>query len=240
VGTELVTEVNQTYICLGSQQLVIDFCLTHFIDEAGKAIRERGRFAVALSGGSTPKKFYQALVQDSKSHLLDWSKIGLFWSDERAVAPDHPDSNYAMAMHFFSKPPFNQAKIFRMQAERPDRDAAAKEYEEAILNFCSDGRLDLVYLGLGEDGHIASLFPETKALQVEDKLVVANYVEKLNTWRMTMTYPAINGARNIVVLVVGENKAKILHEVLDSKTPALYPAQRIRGQEVPAFFVSDV
>ena len=235
-----MTEVQRTYINLGKEEKVLDFCVVHFLDEAVMALNERGRFAVALSGGSTPKMFYEALTEEESASKLDWTKIGLFWSDERAVAPDHPDSNYAMAMHYFSKPPFNQAKVFRMQAEREDRDQAAIEYEEEIRHFCPDARLDLVYLGLGEDGHIASLFPETDALLVKDKLVVANFVPKLNSWRMTLTYEAINSARNIVVLVVGKKKAKILHEVIDGEDQTRYPAQKVSGQEIPAFFVSDV
>lgn len=235
-----MTESMRTYIRLGNEREVIEFCVVHFVDEAVAAIDERGRFAVALSGGSTPKKFYQALTEDEASQKLDWSKIALFWSDERAVAPDHADSNYAMAMHYFSKAPFNQAKVVRMQAEREDRDAAAQEYEEAIATYCPDGRFDIVYLGMGEDGHVASLFPETEALCEEKRHVVANFVPKLNSWRMTLTYPAINAARNIVVIVVGEKKAKILHEVLDGKNQSLYPAQKVSGLDTPAFFISDV
>lgn len=230
---------NRTLICLGSEEQVIGFCLVHFVDEANFAIDQHGNFAIALSGGSTPKKFYEALAQSEEAKELDWKKIGLFWSDERAVPPTNPESNYHMAMQYFGKPPFNQAKIFRMQAEREDREQAAAEYEAEIKQFCHEGRFDLVYLGIGEDGHVASLFPGTQALQVKDKLVVANYVPALKTWRMTLTFTCINQARNIVVIATGAKKTKILHDVLDSKDQTLYPAQAISGKEIPAFFVTD-
>ncbi len=230
---------NRSLINLATEEQVIDFCLVHFIDEANFAIDSHGGFSVALSGGSTPKKFYDALTQSDEAKALDWSKIALFWSDERAVAPDHADSNYHMAMQFFSKAPFNQAKVFRMEAERADKNEAAAEYAKKILENCHNGRFDLVYLGLGEDGHVASLFPETEALKVQDKLVVANYVPKLNTWRMTLTFHCINNAKNIVLIATGSKKTKILHEVLDSKDQKLFPAQAISGREVPAFFVTD-
>ena len=112
---------NRSLINLSSEDQVIDFCLVHFVDEANFAIDSHGSFTVALSGGSTPKKFYDALTHTEEAKALDWSKICLFWSDERAVPPDHADSNYHMAMQFFSKAPFNQAKIFRKEAERQDR-----------------------------------------------------------------------------------------------------------------------
>jgi len=230
---------NRSLINLGSEEQVIDFCLVHFVDEANFAIDSHDNFTVALSGGSTPKKFYDALTQSDEAKALDWSKIALFWSDERSVAPTHADSNYHMAMQFFSKAPFNKAKVFRMEAERPDHDKAASDYSQKILENCHGGRFDLVYLGLGEDGHTASLFPETEALKVKDKLVVSNYVPTLKTWRMTLTFHCINNARNIVLIATGNKKTAILHEVLDSKDQKRYPAQAISGREVPAFFVTD-
>lgn len=231
--------MNRSLIALDSEEKVIDFCIMHFVDEATFAIDTQGTFSVALSGGSTPKKFYEALTQSDEAKALDWSKICLFWSDERSCAPTESDSNYKMAMQFFSKAPFLKAKVFRMEAERPDRDAAAADYANHILKECHNARFDIVYLGLGEDGHTASLFPGTKALKVLDKLVVANYVPSLDTWRMTLTIPCINSARNIVLIATGPKKTKILHEVLDSKDQTLYPAQAISGKEIPAFIVTD-
>lgn len=230
---------NRSLINLDSEEKVIDFCLLHFVDEATFAIDSHDSFCVALSGGSTPKKFYDALTQSEDAKALDWSKIRLFWSDERSVPPTHADSNYHMAMEFFSKAPFNKAQVFRMQAERADHEAAAQEYAELILKHCAECRFDVVYLGLGEDGHTASLFPGTEALQIKNKLVVANYVPQLKTWRMTLTFHCINESRNIVLIATGPKKTKILHEVLDSKDQTLYPAQAISGKEIPAFIVTD-
>ncbi len=232
-------KINRTLISLDSEEKVIDFCIIHFVDEANFAIDTHDSFCVALSGGSTPKKFYDALTQSEEAKALDWSKIYLFWSDERSVAPTDPNSNYHMAMEFFSKAPFNSAKAFRMQAERPDREKSAAEYAELILKHCHHARLDLVYLGLGEDGHIASLFPGTEALKVTNKLVCANFVPTLNTWRMTLTLTCINSACNILLIATGSKKTAILHEVLDDKDQTKYPAQAISGKETPAFFVTD-
>jgi 6-phosphogluconolactonase len=234
-----MTKANRSLIHLDSEEKVIDFCLIHFIDEANFAIDSHDTFCVALSGGSTPKKFYDALTQSEEAKALDWSKICLFWSDERSVPATHAESNYNMAMQFFSKAPFNQAKVFRMEADREDRVQAAADYAESILKHCAGGRFDLVYLGLGEDGHIASLFPGTEALSVKNKLVVANYVPNLKTWRMTLTFHCINEARNIVLIATGPKKTKILHEVLDSKDQTLFPAQMISGRDIPAFIVTD-
>ncbi|MBS0635357.1 MAG: 6-phosphogluconolactonase [Verrucomicrobia bacterium] len=229
----------RSLISLDSEEKVIDFCIVHFVDEANFAIDTHGNFTVALSGGSTPKKFYEALTQSEEAKALDWSKICLFWSDERACKPTDADSNYGMAMKYFSKAPFNKAKAFRMEAEREDRDEAAREYANLIQEHAAEGKLDLCYLGLGEDGHTASLFPGTEALKIKDRLVVANYVPSLKTWRMTMTFPCINSSRNIVLIATGAKKQKILHEVLESKDQTLYPAQAIQGKETPAFIVTD-
>ena len=215
---------NRSLINLDSEEKVIDFCIVHFVDEANYAIDTHNSFSVALSGGSTPKKFYEALTQSDEAKALDWSKICLFFSDERAVAPTDKDSNHKMAMQYFSKAPFNKAQVFRMEAEREDREKAAEDYAYLIHQHTQDSRFDLVYLGIGEDGHTASLFPKTDALKVKDKLVVANFVPNLKTWRMTLTYPCINEARNIVVIATGAKKTAILHEILEGKDQSKYPA----------------
>ncbi|MBS0654524.1 MAG: 6-phosphogluconolactonase [Verrucomicrobia bacterium] len=229
--------MNRKLCLFETEQEAIAFCTSHFLQEAKKALLERGTFAVALSGGSTPKKFFQAL-SDAKE-TLDWSNIVLFWSDERAVAPDHPDSNFGMAMHYLGKKPFNEAKMFRMEAERTDADAAAREYERLIHERCPEGRFDIVYLGVGEDGHTASLFPHTSALTVRDRKVVANYVEAKKSWRMTLTFPCINEARNIVVLALGPSKAPIIKEIFNPVGKELLPAALVGTQETPALFICD-
>lgn len=189
---------------------IIASAVQQFIDLAHQAIKERGQFTVALSGGSTPKAIYQTLSQKPKA--LDWGRVFLFWSDERSVPPDHPDSNYRMAMEHLGKLPILEEHIFRMHAEN-DIEVNAAAYEH-VIKAKTDGIFDLVMLGMGEDGHTASLFPGTEALKITDRLVVPNYIPHLDSWRMTLTFPCINAARTICVYVLGEKKRARLKEVL--------------------------
>src|SRR5207253_1775325 len=131
---------------------------------------------------------YEKLATLELAYQLDWSRVNIFWSDERAVPPDHPDSNYAMAMHYFGKEPLDLSKKFRMPADEADLQKAAADYERQIKKQCFGECLDLVLLGIGDDGHTASLFPKTEALHVEDKLVTANFVPAKNSHRMTLTF----------------------------------------------------
>src|SRR5205807_5236969 len=118
---------------------------------------------------STPKKLYERILQSELAFQVDWAHVNVFWSDERAVPPDSPESNYGMAMHYFCKEPLDTSKKFRMPADERDLNKAAASYEAQIKKYCVQGRFDLVLLGVGEDGHTASLFPNTEALKVEDK-----------------------------------------------------------------------
>jgi len=218
---------------------LVEYAVLEFVHQAEESIGSQGSFCVALSGGSTPKAFLQALTTSERAKMLEWNKIHLFWSDERAVAPDHADSNYGMAMHYFTSAPFSNAHFYRMQAERSDRDAAAAEYEEQIRKIRPHGNFDIIYLGLGEDGHTASLFAGSSAVYVQDQLVVATYVEAKSSWRMTFTIPLINRARKIVVFVVSESKASILQQVLTPRKQPLFPAEYIGTKETCALFFSD-
>ena len=163
-----------------------------FAAQASQAVRASGRFTVALSGGSTPKALYSLLATKSN---IPWDKIYFFWGDERHVPPDHPESNYRMANEaLLSKVPVRPENIFRIHAEEKDAAAAALQYEQALKDFfhLSPGqfpRFDLVLLGTGPDGHTASLFPGTAALNETQRLVVANWVPKFNTHRITFTFP---------------------------------------------------
>jgi len=215
----------------------IDFCVKDFYALARQAIVERGIFTVALSGGSTPKNLYKALASSPLATSIDWNRVCLFWSDERAVPPDDPESNWGMAMQFFSKPPLALAQKFRMEADADSLDAAAVRYEKQIMSSCPEQRLDLIYLGMGDDGHTASLFPNTAALQEKKRLVVANFIPEKGVWRMTLTFPCINNARHIVILVFGEKKAAVLQEVFNK--PGVYPISEVGTNEVPALFVCD-
>jgi 6-phosphogluconolactonase len=205
-----------------------------FIRAASEAVAQRKRLTVALSGGSTPKSLYTLLAANASSSL-PWDRMFFFFGDERHVPPDHPESNYRMANEtLFSKAPIPAANIFRVSTENPDASAAAEAYENTLRDFFSSKpgefpRFDLILLGLGPDGHTASLFPETQALQEKSRLVIANWVEKLKTSRITFTLPLLNAARCTAFLVSGTEKAPALHEVLEGKASGeKYPAKLVQ------------
>ena len=204
-----------------------------------------GRFTVALSGGSSPKTMFQHLAAEPLRDTVPWSSILFFWGDERSVGPDHPDSNYRMASTtLLSQVPVPAENIFRMRGEAQDLDAAAREYEETLLRVVPTKqglpRLDLILLGMGADGHTASLFPGTTALDVRDRVVVSNYVEKLSSSRLTLTVPAINAARNVRFLVSGLDKSPALKAVLEGPNdPRTYPSQLIQPTDGSLLWMTD-
>jgi 6-phosphogluconolactonase len=207
------------------------------IRAATEAVAQRGRFTIALSGGSTPKNLY-ILIAANASAALPWDQMFFFWGDERHVPPDDPDSNYGMAKDaLLSKIPIPPANIFPIPAENPDANAAADAYEQTLRKFFALApgefpRFDLILLGIGPDGHTASLFPETAALQEKSRLVVANWVEKLKTSRITVTLPVLNAARCVAFLVSGTDKAAVLREVLEGNAPVeKYPSRLVRPSE---------
>jgi 6-phosphogluconolactonase len=220
-------------------ETAIQFCIDQFVELAQKSISNHNRFAVALSGGTTPKPIYEALSQKPYASKIDWAKVWLFWSDERAVLPNHPDSNYRMTMEAgFKALPIPTDQIFRMQAENHIRKNALA-YEKLIQNQL-DGIFDLVILGIGEDGHTASLFPKTHGLHAGQRLVVANFIPEMRTWRMTLTYGCINKARCISIYAFGKKKAHILKKVLsEPDTPDLLPIQAIGTPIHKALYIVD-
>jgi len=204
---------------------------------ATDAIAQRGRFTIALSGGSTPKNLY-TLIAANASTSLPWDRMFFFWGDERHVPADDPDSNYRMAKEaLLSKVAIPPANVFPVPAGMQDAAAAAEAYEQTVRKFfaLSTGelpRFDLILLGMGPDGHTASLFPETAALQEKSRLVVANWVDKLKTSRITFTLPVLNSARCVAFLVSGIDKAAVLHEVLEGDAPAeKYPAKLVQPSD---------
>jgi 6-phosphogluconolactonase len=201
---------------------------------ATEAVAERGRFTIALSGGSTPRNLYALLATNARASL-PWEQTFFFWSDERHVPADDPNSNFKMADDaMLSKVPVATGNVFRIPGESQDAASAAEAYEETLRKFFSveAGRFpsfDLILLGLGPDGHTASLFPETAALRERSHLVVANWVEKLKTSRITFTLPLLNAARRVAFLVSGMDKAPALQEVLEgSAPPEQYPSKLVR------------
>lgn len=204
------------------------------IRAATEAIGQRGRFTIALSGGSTPKSLYN-LIAANASASLPWEKIFFFWSDERHVPPTDADSNYHMAQEtILSKIEVPAGNIFRVPTENRDASAVAAAYEQTLQEFFAAQpgdvpRFDLILLGMGPDGHCASLFPETAALQEKSRLVVANWVEKFKTYRITFTLPLLNAAREAMFLVSGTDKAPALREVLEGKASGeKFPSKLIK------------
>ncbi len=202
-----------------------------------EAIEENGIFTVALSGGSTPRPLYALLATGKFARSIDWSRLHLFWGDERCVPPDDPRSNYRMVRESLldgvSIPPVN---VHRIHGDE-DPDAAAAGYEQELRTFFgsagADGPprvgFDLVLLGMGEDGHTASLFPGLPAVSEQMRWVLAQFVEVVSMWRITLTPVVINAAKHLIFLVSGTEKANRLCDVLEGPfQPERMPAQRIK------------
>ncbi len=204
-----------------------------FVTLAQKAADVEGaRFTVALSGGSTPKRLYSALAAAPYVDEVPWARVHLFWGDERHVGPDDAESNYRMVREsLIEKAPIPAENVHRIRAETPDAAEAARAYALDIQGFFGLQpdewpRFDLVLLGLGPDGHTASLFPGVDALHDTTHIVVAPFVPKFNTDRISLTAPAINAAATVAFLVAGEEKSGVLRDVLEGpRQPDLFPAQ---------------
>lgn len=196
---------------------------------SSQSSRARGRFTIALAGGSTPKPLYQLLATPPFASSIDWKLCHIFWGDERCVPPDHPDSNYRMAMEaLMSHVPIPTSQIHRIHGE-DDPEEAAASYEQVLRDTFapSEPQLDLVLLGMGDDGHTASLFAGTEALKEQERLIVANWVPHLAAHRITATFPLINAARNVLILATDAGKSSAIKCVFhpDRETE--------RGDEAP-------
>jgi len=207
-----------------------------FLQSATQTVSEKGSFTVALSGGSTPKALYSLLATDAALRSqLPWDKMYMYFGDERSVGPDHADSNFRMATEtMLSKVPIEPEQVFRIKGEYKDTEKAAQEYEQVLRTSfkIAEGqfpRFDLVFLGIGNEGHTASLFPGTKALHETKRLVVRNWVGKLYTNRITLTAPVINNAARVIFMVTGADKALALKGILEGPyEPDQLPAQLIQ------------
>lgn len=188
-----------------------------------EVLSKKAVFTVALSGGSTPQRFHSLLAQKKNQSRIEWNRIHIFFSDERCVPPDHKESNYRAAYeNLISKVPLPPMNVHRMPAEKKDLKTRAFEYESKMREvFCvpkgTIPSFDVIFLGLGEDGHTASLFPGTEALNEKERWVVENYVAQSGMWRMTFTLPLINQASCVIFLVSGTGKTKILNQIFDRK-----------------------
>jgi 6-phosphogluconolactonase len=199
---------------------------------ARENVSVKGEFSVALAGGSTPRGAYQILAKEGQK--LPWQKIQVFFGDERAVPPDHAESNYGMARDaLLSHVPIPAGNVHRMKGE-VEADAAADQYEGEVrrhfgLSNSEVPRFDLIMLGMGDDGHTASLFPGSDALSETTRLVAANWIEKFQQHRLTFTFPVLNNAAEVMFLIAGTAKAKVIGEIFRQPTPAdRYPVQKVK------------
>jgi 6-phosphogluconolactonase len=214
-----------------------------FVRVARAAIGAQGRFTVALSGGSTPKGLYSLLATNHAGFA--WNRVFLFFGDERHVPPTDAESNYRMVNEsLLSKITIPSENVFRVPAENPDAAAAAADYETQLRRFfeLKPGdfpRFDLILLGIGPEGHTASLFPDSAALEEKSHLVVANWVAKFNTNRITFTYPVLNRAAEVMFLASGSDKADILHQILEEKSTPPLPAQQVQPSDGKLLWMLD-
>lgn len=215
---------------LADASSLIDAAAEHFVAAARAAIAKRGVFFVALAGGTTPKGLYQKLAMSPFVEQVDWSRVHLFFGDERCVAPTHDDSNFKMArLAMIDHIPVPMENVHRVPTESGDAAVVAGHYAETLEQIMRGQPFDLVLLGLGPDGHIASLFPETAALEVTDKRVTSLFVEKFQSWRVTLTYPVINESRQVIVFIAGAAKAEIVRDITNEAVTGL-PVQRLAPQ----------
>ncbi|MFQ5469632.1 MAG: 6-phosphogluconolactonase [Gammaproteobacteria bacterium] len=210
---------------------------------ATQAIHHNGSFHIALSGGSTPRLLFEELTSNPEKYPIDWQHVHIYFGDERSVHPSHQDSNYRMAHEtLISKIQLPNHHAHRIEAELPP-DQAAQKYQHVLEKQLPKSKegiplFDLVLLGLGPDGHIASLFPDTTIIQERAQIVSAVYVEKLQTWRISITYPTIDQARHIMILVSGSNKSQIIRELFtDNNNRPIYPVERLNPHGTLEWFL---
>jgi len=201
-----------------------------FLEAALRSIEDRGRFTVALSGGSSPLPLFRKIAEQATHWGIDWGAAHVFWADERCVPPDHPDSNFRMAQELLlSRLPAPGAVIHRIAGELPPKDSAIRYEEDLSLTFGGNELpvFDMIFLGVGRDGHTASLFPGMEDKGDQGRKAVAMYAENLDSHRVTLTLPVINNARRVVIMVTGAGKADIVAEILEGKNAWRYPAGRV-------------
>lgn len=240
-----MTDGARDVIVLPDLDAVSQQATQRFVDLANDAVRRTNRFTLALAGGSTPERLYRLLASDAYRDAVPWASLYLFFGDERCVPPDDAESNYRMARQsLLDHVPVLAEQVFRMEGER-DPQSAAVTYDAVLGDVfgLTPGRIprfDLILLGMGPDGHTASLFPHTEALQVAERLVTANFVPKFDTWRLTLTYPVLDAAARVLFLVGGAEKADAVQHVIEGPPdPAEYPAQGVRTPDGTVTFLLD-
>ncbi|RQO35329.1 6-phosphogluconolactonase [Chryseobacterium sp. KBW03] len=213
-----------------------------FISSANEAIRQKGYFAVALTGGSSPEGLYRLLSEDQYKNQIDWAKVLIFWGDERWVPLDNDLSNARMSYEqLLDRVPVRPVNVFPMYRDGITAEDFAAVYNVLLKEMLgSDGRMDLILLGMGQDGHTASLFPGTEALDETENWVTAYYLEQQQMYRITLTAPFLNRARKLLVISFGETKAEALKEVIEGPyNPRIYPAQLLAPSQGELLFLVD-
>lgn len=204
----------------GDKEAAISYATSDWLKTAHQAIEKKGVFNVALSGGSTPKAIFQKLAGEKAA--LDWSKVQVFFSDERVVPIDDPQSNFKMAWDSGFKELVSLNQMHPMY-DSGDPEESAEKYENSLPSH-----FDMIMLGMGDDGHIASLFPQTHALTVDNRRVVANFLPQKEIWRITFTYPELEASDHTVLYVLGSEKAAVIQKVIDLHPDyTLYPVQKL-------------
>jgi 6-phosphogluconolactonase len=228
-----MNEVEREVVVLPDLDAVSEEAAQRFVAIAETAVETSGRCTVALAGGSTPERLYRLLASEKYRHAVPWPSLFVFFGDERCVPPDSSESNYRMAREaLLNHVPVMPDQVFRMEGERYPQ-SAAMTYALRIadtfsLNAGAVPRFDLILLGMGPDGHTASLFPHTHALREVDTTVTANHLEQLNTWRLTLTYPVLDAAAHVIFLIGGTEKAHAVAQVLEGTfDPEDYPSQGV-------------
>jgi 6-phosphogluconolactonase len=239
--------VTVTYQVFSSAQETAAACARLFAAKTEQAVAQRGVARIAISGGTTPQATFEILADPEQPFLttIPWDKLFLYWVDERCVAPTDPESNYGVAKDLLlSNVPIPQANVFRMEGEL-DPEEAANRYESYLRNSmklegAESPAFDLLMLGMGDDGHTASLFPHTEAIHEMGRLCVANHVPQKNTWRITLTWPVINQAKEVAFAIEGPAKTDVLAEVLTGpRDPERLPSQLIRPANGKLLFLLD-
>ena len=229
--------MSRRFAVLASPEALAEAAADRIVAAARNAIRRRGTFRIALSGGSTPRPVYALLVARPRVAMVDWSRVEFFWGDERCVPPNDPESNFGVAKELLLDrlPGVRAAAMHRMPADEPDRDRAAEGYQASIARAFGIGpdaarppAFDLIWLGMGRDGHTASLFPGSTALAERRRWVVASWAPAPAAWRMTLTLPIINAARSVLFVVSGADKASPLGAIRSGSRDL--PAARVRAR----------